>query len=411
MTSAAFKSRLLTIADDQELLDSIPELMKDNDHIEVLDPTSIGEDLMEGIESLHPEYILLDHSFKGADTLKLIDSITAQFPDIIVVVVLSTDQLADSTSVILAGARAFILKPIKKEELESTLDRVRELVTRSMPAPQEVKVQSRSSTSGTYVVFSPKGGAGSSSVAVNLSLSLLEQLEQEVLLMDGKFMFGHLDMFLNLRTQNTVSDLIAHVNALDQGLIRDVISEHVSGLSLLPGPGSFSAGQGIKPEDLFSLLTDLQVVFPYIVIDGGNYLNDNLVTMMDASNKVLLVVNPDITSLRDASQFFEVSRSLAYPKDKVQVVVNKLDKRDGLTVSDIEKTLEVEVLASIPYDRKASVNSINRGVPISLQRQRSPIRKAYQALAGNLISRSSAHASQGGQKSVPDALSKSSRLG
>ncbi|NIW44222.1 MAG: hypothetical protein GWN30_05465, partial [Gammaproteobacteria bacterium] len=64
----------------------------------------------------------------------------------------------------------------------------------------------------------------------------------------------------------------------------------------------------------------------------------NVVTYMDASHKIILVINPEIASLRDASQFFEVCRQLAYPKDKVLVVVNQYDKREGLSITDIEKS-------------------------------------------------------------------------
>jgi pilus assembly protein CpaE len=249
-------------------------------------------------------------------------------------------------------------------------------------------------------------------VATNLALSLFEEEEEEVLLMDGKLLFGHLDVMLNLRTQNTVSDLIAHVTALDESLIRDVVSQHVSGLSLLPAPLTVTSGQGIRPDDMYRLLTELQTVYKYIVIDGGNFLNDMAVTYMDAAHKIILVVNPDIASLRDASQFFEVCRTLSYPKEKILVVVNQYDRRDGLSLSDVEKSLQVEVLGTIPLDRKAAIQSINRGVPVTLQRQRTPLRKAYNNLAKELLAEVAKGGSAGtaaAQRS--DALSKSSRLG
>ena len=163
---------------------------------------------------------------------------------------------------------------------------------------------------------------------------------------------------------------------------------------------------------MYNLLVDLQSVFPYIVIDGGNFLNDVAVTYMDASNKIILVVNPDIASLRDVSQFLEVCRTLSYPREKVQIVVNQYDKRDGLSITDIEKTLQTEVLGTIPLDRKTALQSINRGIPVTLQRQKTPLRKAYQTLAQDLlklVQKSSPGGRAGTQKT--DVLSKSSRLG
>ena len=412
MTNSIKVSRILTITENDMVKDSIRNIIAAVEGFEIVETSLAGEEIMEGIYSIHPDYILLDYAFEGVDSLTLIDSITAQFPEIVVISILSRDDLTHSNDVVLAGARAILIEPFTKEDLIGTLHRVKELVGRlSIAAPEKQAAQPVVSSRGTFVVISPKGGAGVSSVAINLALSIFEEVSEEVLLLDGKLLFGHLDVMLNLRTQNTLSELVAHVGALDESLIRDVVSQHVSGLSLLPSPLTITAGQGIRPEDMYHLLVELQMVYPYIVIDGGNFLNETTVTYMDASNKIILVVNPDIASLRDASQFFEVCRTLSYPREKIQVVVNQYDKREGLSIADIEKTLQVEILGTIPLDRKAALQSINRGVPVALQRSRSQLGKAYQTLAEDLLKmiQKSSFATPGGQNT--DVLSKSSRLG
>jgi pilus assembly protein CpaE len=248
-------------------------------------------------------------------------------------------------------------------------------------------------------------------VAINLALAMFEKLGEEVLLLDGKLLFGHVDVLLNLRTQNSITELVAHAGALDESLIRDVVSEHVSGLKVLPSPLTISSGQGIRTDDLYNLLMELQTVYSTIVVDSGNFLNENVVTYMDASNKIILVINPDIASLRDASQFFEVCRQLSYPKDKVLVVVNQYDRREGLSLDDIEKSLQLRVFGTIPWDRKTALNAINRGVPVVLQRQNSPLRKAYQELASHMVDIVQKGPKESGRRNSSDVLSKSSRLG
>ena len=409
--------RVLPISSNDLVLNSITSALESESKYFLLDPNNLDENIMDGIYSLQPDYILLDFNYQGTDPLSLIDSVTMQFPEIVVVVLLPQDKIEESNNVILAGARAFLMQPFSQTQLLSTLQRVKELVARTVTVQQEKPsleplVRSR----GTFVVFSPRGGAGCSSVAINLALSLFERLNEEVLLMDGKLLFGHIDVLLNLRTQNSLADLVAHAGALDESLIRDVVTEHVSGLKVLPSPLTISAGQGVRTDDLYSLLVDLQTVFGNIVIDSGNFLNENVVTYMDASHKIVLVINPEIASLRDASQFFEVCRQLAYPKDKVLVVVNQFDKREGLSLDDIEKSLNLKVFGTLPWDHKASLNSINRGIPVVLQRQNSALRRAYQNLAGKMVKfvekGATAAPSSSRRRSAPsDALSKSSRLG
>jgi pilus assembly protein CpaE len=413
MSSSLSISSILTITTNESVRNSVHEIINATEGFENLVPESPDEEIIEVVFSTKPDYILLDMDYGLVDPLKLIDSVSAQFPEVVIIAILSQDHLLDSQEVILAGARAILLSPFTSDDLVGTLHRIKELLGRRSVIKTTVESpQALVSTRGTFVVISPKGGVGVSSVATNLALSLFEEVEEEVLLMDGKLLFGHLDVMLNLRTQNTVSELIAHVAALDEGLIRDVVSQHVSGLHLLPAPLTITSGQGIRPDDMYRLLVDLQTVFKYIVIDGGNFLNDMAVTYMDAANKIVLVVNPDIASLRDASQFFEVCRTLSYPREKIQVVVNQYDKRDGLSISDVEKSLQVEVLGTIPLDRKTSLQSINRGIPVTLQRTRTPLRRAYQSLAKdllNVINTSSIAKLPGASRS--DALSKSSRLG
>lgn len=405
--------RILPLTNNSLILDSINSALENNNAYLILQNPENEENILDGIFSVQPDYILFDYNFDASNAINLIDSITMQFPEVVVIAILPTDQISESNNVILAGARAFMLQPFTQSDLLNTLNRVKELVARSTIIQTErQKPEPLVRSRGTFVVFSPRGGAGCSSVAVNLAVSLLEKLKEEVLLMDGKLLFGHLDLLLNLRTQNSIAELISHVGGLDESLIRDVVTQHVSGLQILPSPPMIQSGQGVRPEDLYNLLIDLQTVYGNIVIDGGNYLNENTVTYMDAANKIILVITPEIASLRDASLFFDVCRTLAYPKDKILVLVNQYDKRDGLSLDDIEKSLQVKVFSTIPWDRRGALSSINRGVPVTLQRSNSPLRRAYQDTARDLVKYLEKKPTDAGRRRTgTDVLSKSSRLG
>ena len=218
MANSIKVAKILTITNNDMISDSIQNIIAAVEGYEIVEANAENEEIMEGIYTVHPEYILLDYDYEGVDSITLIDSITAQFPEIVVVAILSKDNLTHSNDVILAGARAILIEPFSKEDLIGTLHRVKELVGRLSVGPAEKQPsQPAVSSRGTFVVISPKGGAGVSSVAINLALSLFEEVSEEVLLVDGKLLFGHLDVMLNLRTQNTISELVAHISALDEG--------------------------------------------------------------------------------------------------------------------------------------------------------------------------------------------------
>jgi len=237
----------------------------------------------------------------------------------------------------------------------------------------------------TFTVFSPKGGAGTTSVATNLAISLQKQLKEEVLIVDGKHLFGHVSLCLNLRTGNSITDLITHAGTLDQRLIKQVVVRHVSGVYILPSPTSITEAQGIRPEDLFKVVQALQHVFPNIIVDGGNNLNENTVTYMDLSERILLVLNPDLASLRDVRQFIEVTKTLSYPPQKSLLILNLIGRKADVKREEIEQILNMKIFGRIPADENLALTCLNEGVPIVLKNPRHPISKAYEEITSALV--------------------------
>jgi pilus assembly protein CpaE len=407
---------VLTISSDNLMLELVKTALAREESYLYINPPEQDSDLMETIESSRPHCILLDFLSSAANPFDVIDSISLQFPDIMVVVILPEDKIADANRVILAGARAFIVQPFNQKGLMDTLARIKELYQRSQQAKATVTVPDvPATTRGTFVVFSPKGGVGCSTVAINLAVALKEELREEVLLMDGKLLFGDLDIMLNLKTQNSIADLVPHIGSLDESLIRDVVSDHVSGIKVLPAPINPIAAQGVHPEEIHRILTVVQGMYPHVVIDSGNFLSDNAVTFMDACHRIILVMNPDIASLRDASRFFEICHTtLSFPKEKILVIINQHDQREGISLEDIQRALQVKVFSTLPSDPRISLQSINRGVPVLMQTQNVPLRKAFRTMVKSLVS-ATGH-DKGAElpkskKVLPEVLSKSSRLG
>ena len=210
-------------------------------------------------------------------------------------------------------------------------------------------------------------------------------MNEEVLLIDGKHLFGHVALYLNLRTGNSITDLLTYAGALDQRLIRQVVIKHMSGIHVLPSPISVFEAQGIKPDNLFKVIQSLQQVFSNIIIDGGNNLNENTVTYMDLSDKILLVLNPDLASMRDVRQFMEVASTLSYPKDKTLLILNQTGRKADVKREEIEEILKMKIFGKIPSDENVALSSLNEGIPILLKSPRHPISKAFSEITTELV--------------------------
>ncbi len=344
-----------------------------------------SESFFPVIAEVQPDVILLDFEFEH-QPFELIDKITSEYPGCAVIVILPESEMANSDRVVLSGARAFILYPYRSDNLVTTINRVRELMVRNLLfSTQASTTETFAKPKNTFIVFSPKGGVGTTTIATNLALSLHKALNEDVLLIDGRHLFGDVALYLNLRTGNSITDLISHVGLLDERLIRQVAVRHISGLHVLPSPNSIIEAQGIRPEDLFKVLGGLQQVFPYIIIDGGNHLDDNTVTYMDSSDKILLVLNSDLASLRDVRQFMEVSATLSYPRDKTLLILNLTGRKADVKKEAIEDILKMKIFGKIPSDENLALSSINEGVPIVLKNPRHPISKAFSDIAKDLV--------------------------
>jgi pilus assembly protein CpaE len=127
-------------------------------------------------------------------------------------------------------------------------------------------------------------------------------------------------------------------------------------------------------------------LYDYVVVDAGGPLNEISVTLMDAADRILLVTTPDLASLHDTSRFLQLSRSLAYPADKILLILNKSGAEGGVKLRDIESVLHTQVYHQIANDPPSVLRSINRGIPYLVYYPRSHASKSIQQLARNLTS-------------------------
>ena len=376
---------LLLVSNNLTLIEATRTSLASNDLYTLNVKQGNKENLSQSISETRSELILLDLDF-DTEPNKLIKELIDSYPHIAVVPVLTEAHMADADQVLLTGANTFVKYPYQQDALALTISRTMAFMRPDQGSLAPSQTSETATKSGhTITVFSPKGGAGTTTVAVNLAISLHKQLKDDVLLIDGKHLFGHVSLYLNLRTGNSLTDLIPHVGMLDKRIISQVVVPHVSGIQVLPSPLSIHDGQGIRPDDLFKILQALQQVFPHIIIDAGSHLNDNSVTYMDASNKILLVTNPNIASLRDSRQFMEVTASLSYPKEKTLLLLYQAGRKSDLKKEEIENILKMKVFGIIPADENQALTSLNEGVPLAIKKPMHPISRAFTSVSKDLV--------------------------
>ena len=416
--SPAKQIRVVALCDPGTTQQQIIEAMKAQNEFILADVIASKDMLVRQIRTSEPDILLVDSQLQGESTIDIIDDLALQFLSSAVVAILPNNDPLVAQQVMLAGARAFIITPFSQINLVSTLRRVSELEGRRQQTQPRVSTPALEASRPlrSVTVFSPRGGTGVSSIAANTAIALAEETGKKVLLFEGKVFFGHLEVMLNLKVQNALSDLIPHASNLDENLIRDVVCPHPSGIHVLLAPSNVQIAQGIRADDIYNIFVGVSRYYDYTVVDAGGILNDISVTLMDAADRIMLVTTPDLASLHDTSRFLQLSRSLAYTVDKILLILNKAGVEGGVKLKDIEAVLHHQVYHQIADDSANVLRSINRGIPFLVYYPRSKASKAIQQLARKLISISLREAARegilaSGEKQGRDLLITSSRLG
>jgi len=233
-------------------------------------------------------------------------------------------------------------------------------------------------------VFSPKGGNGCSTIAVNLAVSMAQR-EYKTLLVDGSLQFGDVGLLLNLKSLTSIADLVDHMHELDPDLVDSVVTGHSSGLRVLLAPPRPEMAELVKAEYMTMILDHLRGMYDFVIVDTNSTLNDVAIAMLDAADRLLLVTRRNLPSLKNISRFFDLCQELEYERSKISLIVNFSSKNDTISVKDVETTLKWPISMVIPEDDIASV-AMDQGRPlVSDLWQRRPVSKALARLTERLI--------------------------
>ena len=178
--------------------------------------------------------------------------------------------------------------------------------------------------SRTIAIFGNKGGVGKTFVAVNLATSLALS-GKRVLLVDIDFQGVH-DMarMLNLAPRFALVNLLAEIEkSEDPSVIKKFVISHNCGLDFLPAVLQSKQAGHITPENIKPFFRKAAQVYDYIIVDAGNSFSETLLSVLDHSNIILLVVTPDILAVYQVKWCIELLQSLHYPLKMVRLILNR----------------------------------------------------------------------------------------
>ncbi len=323
------------------------------------------------IRQLRPDVLLLDVASDLDVAGDLIRSVTSQKPPVHVIGLHTNNDSDAILRSLRYGASEFLYAPFDVSIQEAAISRIQKLL---QPTGGERE-------SGKVVVFSSaKGGSGASTLAMQTASALRRSSGKRVLLADFDLMAGSLGFYLNLEQSYSLVDLIHSADHLGHDTWSTMTAD-ADGIDVLPAP-DVPFTDAVEAGSLHQVLAHARNMYEWIVIDlPAIFQRISLLTLSEA-DRAFIVTTSDLASLHLTRKAVKLVTQLGLDSQKVQVLINRMDKRNELNTSDLTKLFECHVEAAIPNDQLALQRGVTLGQPLEPD---SELGRIVDSLAGKLM--------------------------
>ncbi len=400
--------KVLIVDDIAETREQLRKLLSFDPDIDVVAMAASGEEAIGIVAEAYPDIILMDINLPGMDGIAATGKIIEIVPSVQVIMLSVQGETDYLRRAMMAGARDYLTKPPGADELMDAIHRAFRLKQKMgtgmlRPLSQQDEQQAQAAASGVMdakviTFYSPKGGTGCTTLAVNVAVALQSILgpEARICLVDANLQFGDVSIFMKLQPSRTLADLVPHVGDLDPDLLETILVTHSSGVRVLVAPSSPEEAEIFRESGteesganatLRSILQFACPLFDYVIIDTAHQVDEILLAVMDMTDLLLVVTRPVIPEIRGARMYIDLLRKLDYGFDRVGLVINSVDrKRMGIQPEAIERAM-MPALAHVPLDERTALRAANLGEPVMVKGARTALGQGILELANTIHER------------------------
>src|SRR6476646_1214271 len=340
----------LVVTQDEDFRSAIGRLLRTGGvPVGLLEGRSAGE-------PSSPDLVDVDIRDDAASVMAAIDPLRAGH---VAAAIFAVAQATDPELILQAmraGANEFFMWPVPADNFQGAVRRT--------AARRETAHAQDKPPSSTLVFFGSKGGAGTTTVAVNCAVELARLTKRQTVIVDLKPGFGEVALFLGVRPRFTLLDAIENLHRLDKEFLRELMARHKSELDILAGSEQFDRPNQQDASAIEELLRVLSRLYDYIVIDAGNMINSAAVSALYAADTIFLVTNPDVPSIRNAQRLVDRVRQLGAGSERVKILLNRVSDQNLIAPKQIETALGYGIHHTFSSDYRTVSTALNSGVPI-----------------------------------------------
>lgn len=368
--------KILAVDDNEINLKMVSATLK-GDEYEVFTASNAAEALAS-VGQIGPSLIILDVMMPDMNGYELCRCLrgradTATVP---IIILTALSELDERLKAFEAGADDFIAKPFQPQEL---LARIKVLLRRTGHSKALAVADANGEVTA---VFSLRGGVGGSTLASGLAVGLAQIWPESPVLVDMALVNGQSALMLDLPLRNSWGDLAGiPATEIDMEIINRVLLWHDSGAYVLAAPRRPEDAEILTGPQVTRVLQLLRQQYHYIILDLPHDFTATTLAALDHADRILLMLAPELASVRCASIALDVFEQLKYPKDKIELVLNWTFKGKGLPRTEIEKALRHQIGVVIPHAGDTLVAALTLGKPPVFQEPTGPVGSLFEDLA------------------------------
>jgi pilus assembly protein CpaE len=310
-----------------------------------------GKSRMRAVaEQEQPDLMLVDGMCCDPNELVQVEYVTTHHPKIAVILLCATQSPEFLINSMRAGVREVLPSPVSAEALQAAVSRIAAKLT-----------SAKTKGTGKLLAFiACKGGSGATFLATNLGFQLAET--KSVLLIDLNLQFGDALSFVHDgKPASTLADVAHDISRLDASFLAASSVKISASYSILAAPEDLTRAMEIKPEHIDAIVSLALTQYDFVLLDMSRTLDTLAIKVLDRAYRIFPVLQAGLPGLRNASKLLAVFKSLGYPADKIEVIVNRFEKGGDISQADIQRSLGTTSLRTIPNSYKEVNASINQG--------------------------------------------------
>lgn len=345
-----------------------------------------GLEVAQLASQLKPDMLFIDENLPGLNGYEACKLATAAAPDSTCVILVDKDTPAAVEKAMQSGARAVIRRELPSGQLGQLVTNLAGLRT-VKSSDQYAIITDPARVPVTVAITSAKGGVGKTTIAANLAVLFAKRFPDQVVLVDFYGQFGDVALALDLRPENSISDLI-HFEALDSDLVETHLIKHESSLKVLAGVGR---GQpqlvtGIDVPHLADLIGLLRLKYRFVFFDMPPVLWTASTYILSRCNHLVIVSNTiDLATMRDTTALLEAILATHIPKERIHLLANRVSRQNQFTVRDLEEATGFPVVAQLPDEPQTAMGAYNEGKPFVVTAPHAQVTQALQRLMQRLL--------------------------